>query len=74
MFCIIAADCTIQRKISKVMNHTVFRDVHELDGHLTLVLLVSPENDLAETTLAKFFNDLVIVKNGAEVEILSLSS
>jgi hypothetical protein len=61
MFWIIAADCTIYYVNGVLEYHTVFRDIHELDGNLSLILFVLPEYNLTEASLSKFFYDLVVV-------------
>ncbi len=73
MFWVIAADCTIYY-VSVLEYHTVFRNIHELDGHLSLILFVPTEYDLAKTSLAKFSNDLIIVEDSTKIEVFSFSS
>ena len=53
--------------------HTVFRDIHELDGNLSLILFVLPEYNLPEASLSKFFYDLVVVEDSTKIEIFSFS-
>jgi len=72
MFWIIAADCTIYY-VNVLEYHTVFRDIHELDGNLSLILFVLPEYNLTETSLSKFFYDLVVVEDSTKIEIFSFS-
>ena len=54
--------------------HTVFRDIHELDGYLSFIFFVLPEYHLAETSLPKFFYDLIIVEDSTKIEIFSFCS
>ena len=73
MFWVIAADCTIYF-VSILKYHTVFRDIHEFDGYLSLILFVSSEYDLAKSSLAKFSNDLIIVEDSTIIKVFSFSS